>query len=480
MNDILKLNITELVEKLKSRELTSVEVTKTILERIKERNNKINAYVTICEEQALAKAAESDKKLDAGQGGRLEGVPLAFKDLFCTKGVQTTACSKILEGFIPPYESTVTQKLLDEGCVLLGKLNMDQFAMGASNETSYFGNVINPIQEEKNLTPGGSSGGSAAAIADFQCFGATGSDTGGSVRQPAAFTNTVGFRPTYGRCSRFGMVAFASSLDQAGFMARTVSDAALMFEIASGHDEKDSTSANIPVEKYFENINNTNLKGLKVGLPKEYFIDGMNQEVKELIEQQIERVKQAGAEIIEISLPHTEYAVPAYYIIAPAEAAANLSRYDGMRYGLRVEGENLKETYAKSRSAGFGWEVKRRIMMGNYVLSSGYYDAYYSKAQKVRTLIAQDFEKAFEQVDVIFAPATPDLPFELGGKIDDPVSMYLCDVFTVPSALAGIPAITIPAGFSKDGLPTGMQIFGKAFDDAKVLQVAKQVENLQA
>lgn len=478
MNDILKLSITELVEKLKSRELKSIDVTKAVLERIKERNETINAYVTICEEMALKQAEESDKKLDAGQGGRLEGVPLAFKDLFCTKGIRTTACSKMLANFVPPYESTVTQKLLDEGCVLLGKLNMDQFAMGASNETSYFGDVVNPIQEEKRLTPGGSSGGSVAAVADFQCFGATGSDTGGSVRQPAAFTNTVGFRPTYGRCSRFGMVAFASSLDQAGFITRNVEDTALMFEISSGHDEKDSTSANVGVEAYTATLNNLDLKGLKVGLPKEYFIDGIDAGVKALIDEQIQKVKQAGAEIVEISLPHTPYAVPTYYILGPAEAAANLSRYDGMRYGLRVEGDNLKDTYAKSRSAGFGWEVKRRIMMGNYVLSSGYYDAYYSKAQKVRTLIAQDFEKAFEEVDVIFTPTTPDVPFELGGKVQDPIAMYLCDIFTVSPALAGIPAITVPAGFTPEGLPTGMQILGKAFDDAKVLQVAKKVEDL--
>jgi aspartyl-tRNA(Asn)/glutamyl-tRNA(Gln) amidotransferase subunit A len=478
MNDILKLTISELIEKLKSRELRSVDVTKACLDRIKSRNEKINAFITITEEEALKQAEISDHKLDDGEGGMLEGVPLAFKDLFCTKGIKTTAASKILENFIPPYESTVTSKLLAEGAVLVGKLNMDQFAMGGSGETSAYGNVVNPIKEDENLTPGGSSSGSSAALADFQCFGATGSDTGGSVRQPASFTNTVGFRPTYGRCSRFGMVAFASSLDQAGFMARSVEDTALMFQIASGHDEKDSTSANVPVENYTQEINDLNVKGLKIGLPKEYFVEGVDQKVKDIIMAQIEKFKAAGAQIVDISLPNTKYAVPAYYIIAPAEAAANLSRYDGMRYGLRVEGTNLNDTYSKSRSAGFGWEVKRRIMVGNYVLSSGYYDAYYSKAQKVRALIAQDFAKAFETVDVIFAPAVPELPFALGGKISDPIAMYLCDIFTVPSALAGIPCISVPAGFTAEGYPVGLQILGKAFDDKKVLQAAKIAEDM--
>lgn len=480
MNEILKLTMTELIEKLKTREVRSVDVTKACLERIKERNEKINAYITITEEEALAMAEKSDQKLDDGEGGLLEGVPVAFKDLFCTKGIKTTAASKMLENFIPPYESTVTQKMLDEGAVLLGKLNMDQFAMGGSGETSYFGNAVSPINEAENLTPGGSSSGSAAALADFQCFAATGSDTGGSVRQPASFTNTVGFRPTYGRCSRFGMVAFASSLDQAGFMARSVADTALTFQVASGHDEKDSTSANMAVENYFGELDDLEVKGLKIGLPKEYFVEGVDQKVKDIINAKVEQFKAAGAEIVEISLPHTKYAVPTYYIVAPAEAAANLSRYDGMRYGLRVEGENLNDTYAKSRSAGFGWEVKRRIMVGNYVLSSGYYDAYYSKAQKVRALLAQDFEKAFEQVDVIFAPTTPELPFELGGKISDPIAMYLCDIFTVSSALAGIPCISVPAGHTAEGYPVGLQILGKAFDDKKVLQAAKKAEDMNA
>lgn len=478
MQDILKLTMTELIEKLKTREVRSVDVTKVCLERIKERNEKINAYITITEEEALAMAEKSDQRLDDGEGGLLEGVPVAFKDLFCTKGIRTTAASKMLENFIPPYESTVTEKMLNEGAVLLGKLNMDQYAMGGSGETSAYGNAVNPINEEENLTPGGSSSGSAAALADGQCFGATGSDTGGSVRQPASFTNTVGFRPTYGRCSRFGMVAFASSLDQAGFMARSVADTALMFQVASGHDEKDSTSANVAVEDYAGELNSLDIKGLKIGLPKEYFIDGVDQKVKDIINAKVEQFKAAGAEIVEISLPHTKYAVPTYYIVAPAEAAANLSRYDGMRYGLRVEGDNLDDTYAKSRSAGFGWEVKRRIMVGNYVLSSGYYDAYYSKAQKVRTLLSQDFENAFEKVDVIFCPTTPELPFALGGKIDDPIAMYLCDIFTVSSALAGVPCISVPAGHTAEGYPVGMQIIGKAFDDKKVLQAAKLAEDM--
>tara|TARA_Y100001960_G_scaffold333808_1_gene441140 strand:+ start:3346 stop:4788 length:1443 start_codon:yes stop_codon:yes gene_type:complete len=480
MNEILKLTITELIEKLKSRELRSVDVTKACLERIKERNEKINAYITICEEEALEMAAKSDQKLDDGEGGMLEGVPLAFKDLFCTKDIRTTAASKILENFIPPYESTVTQKLLDEGAVLLGKLNMDQFAMGVSGETTAYGNTVNPIKEEEMLTPGGSSSGSAAALADFQAFGVTGSDTGGSVRTPASFTDTVGFRPTYGRCSRFGMVAFASSLDQAGFMGRSVEDTALMFQISSGHDEKDSTSAELPVENYVGELNDLDLKGLKIGLPKEYFSEELGQEIRDLVMAQVENFKAAGAEIVEVSLPSTKYGIAAYYVVAPAEAAANLSRYDGMRYGLRVEGENLNDTYEKSRSAGFGWEVKRRIMVGNYVLSSGYYDAYYSKAQKVRALVAQEFDAAFEQVDLIFSPVTPDLPFALGGKIEDPIAMYLADMYTVPSALSGLPAISVPAGFTKDGYPVGLQIMAKPFDDKKVLQAAKKAEDMNA
>lgn len=474
MNDILKLTLTELIEKLKTREVRSVDVTKVCLERIKQRNPEINAYITICEEEALKQAEISDQKLDDGEAGLLEGVPLGIKDLFCTKGIKTTAASKILAEFIPPYESTVTQKLLDEGAIFLGKLNMDQFAMGVSGETSFFGDTVNPVKEEEKLTPGGSSSGSAAAIADFQAFAVTGSDTGGSVRTPASFTNTVGFRPTYGRCSRFGMVAFASSLDQAGFMARSVADTALMFQVASGHDEKDSTSANLPVENYYGELDSLDVKGLKIGLPKEYFTEELGQEIKDLVMAQVEKFKAAGAEIIDVSLPSTKYGIAAYYVIAPAEAAANLSRYDGMRYGLRVEGENLNDTYEKSRSAGFGWEVKRRIMVGNYVLSSGYYDAYYSKAQKVRALVAKEFEEAFEKVDVIFSPVTPDLPFELGGKISDPIAMYLADMYTVPSALAGIPCISVPAGHTAEGYPVGLQILGKAFDDKKVLQAAKK------
>lgn len=478
MNDILKLTLTELIEKLKTREVRSVDVTKVCLERIKQRNPEINAYITICEEEALKQAEISDQKLDDGEAGLLEGVPLGIKDLFCTKGIKTTAASKILAEFIPPYESTVTQKLLDEGAIFLGKLNMDQFAMGVSGETSFFGDTVNPVKEEEKLTPGGSSSGSAAAIADFQAFAVTGSDTGGSVRTPASFTNTVGFRPTYGRCSRFGMVAFASSLDQAGFMARSVADTALMFQVASGHDEKDSTSANLPVENYYGELDSLDVKGLKIGLPKEYFTEELGQEIKDLVMAQVEKFKAAGAEIIDVSLPSTKYGIAAYYVIAPAEAAANLSRYDGMRYGLRVEGENLNDTYEKSRSAGFGWEVKRRIMVGNYVLSSGYYDAYYSKAQKVRALVAKEFEEAFEKVDVIFSPVTPDLPFELGGKISDPIAMYLADMYTVPSALAGIPCISVPAGHTAEGYPVGLQILGKAFDDKKVLQAAKKAEDM--
>jgi aspartyl-tRNA(Asn)/glutamyl-tRNA(Gln) amidotransferase subunit A len=470
---LYELGLKEAAAKIKAGEITSVELTTAILDRIETRNEALGAYVTICREKALEMAKASDERVKGGNPRLLEGVPLGIKDLYCTQGVLTTACSKILENFIPPYESTVTQNLWNSGAVLLGKLNMDEFAMGSTNQTSKFYPAHNPW--DLTRTPGGSSGGSSAAVADYLCLGATGSDTGGSIRQPAAFTGIVGLKPTYGRCSRYGMVAFASSLDQAGPMARNVEDTALMFRAMSGFDEKDSTSADRAIENYDEKLNELDISGLKIGLPKEYFLDSLSAEVKNVVTQAVKRFEEKGATVVEISLPHTEYAVPTYYIVAPAEAAANLSRYDGMRYGVRIEGANLAETYQNSRSAGFGDEVKRRIMVGNYTLSSGYYDAYYTKAQKVRAQIAQDFDEAFEQVDVIFTPTTPTPSFKLDEKPSDPVEIYLSDTFTAPVNLAGLPAISVPAGtMDVDGvtLPLGLQIIGPAFSERTLLRAA--------
>ncbi len=477
--ELYELGLKEAADQIKAGKITSVELTKSYLDRIASRNEEMKAYITVCADKALEMAAESDKRVKNGNPRLIEGVPVAIKDLFCTKGVQTTAGSHMLEGFVPPYESTVTENLWNAGAVMLGKTNMDEFAMGSSNETSYFGDVKNPW--DKTRTPGGSSGGSATAVADYLCAAATGSDTGGSIRQPAAFTGLVGIKPTYGRCSRFGMVAFASSLDQAGPMARSVEDAALMLRCMAGYDEKDSTSADRPLNDYDEHLAELDVKSLKIGLPEEYFIEGLDPVIKAEIDKALENFKQGGAEIKTVSLPHTKYAVPAYYIIAPAEAASNLSRYDGMRYGLRVEGSNLNDTYCKTRSAGFGEEVKRRIMVGNYTLSSGYYDAYYTKAQKVRALIAEDFNKVFEEVDVIITPTTPTVAFELGGKITDPIAMYLNDVFTTPASLAGLPGISVPVGTVKDGeseLPVGMQILAKPFALQTAMQVAYAHEQM--
>lgn len=474
---LLELSLTEVAAKLKAREVSSTEVTQAALDRIEKRNPRINAFVKVTPEHALEMAKASDTRLAKGEAGLLEGVPLGIKDLYCTKGIETTACSDILRGFIPPYESTVTQNLWNAGAVCLGKLNMDQFAMGSSNETSCFGNVRNPLDEER--TPGGSSGGSAAAIADFQCYGATGSDTGGSTRLPASYCGVVGVRPTYGRASRYGMVAFASSLDQAGMMARNVEDAALMHQVVDGYDEKDSTSVNRPVPKYSELLGQFSPKGLKIGLPKEYFIEGLDPRVKALIEESIKRFEREGAEVVEISLPHTKYALPTYYIIAPAEASSNLARYDGMRYGARVEGDNLVDTYIKTRTAGFGREVKRRIMIGNYTLSSGYYDAFYTKAQKLRTLLTQDFTNAFKQCDVIFTPTAPNVAFKLNEKLSDPIQMFLNDLFTGASPMAGIPGISLPAG-TVDGLPVGLQILANHFDEARMFQVAYAHQQMAA
>jgi aspartyl-tRNA(Asn)/glutamyl-tRNA(Gln) amidotransferase subunit A len=423
-------------------------------------------------------AKESDARRRQGQVGAMEGIPLAIKDLFCTDGVQTTAGSHILEGFKPPYESTVTSNLWKAGAVMLGKANLDEFAMGSSNMTSYYGNVINPWKkkgDDTDLVPGGSSGGSAAAVAARLVLGATGTDTGGSIRQPAAFCGITGIKPTYGRCSRWGVVAFASSLDQAGPMTRSVRDAAIMLSAMAGHDPKDSTSAPLPVPD-FEKALTGDIRGLRVGVPKEYRPDGLNAEMAALWDQGIEWLKAAGATVEEVSLPHTKHALATYYIIAPAECSSNLARYDGLRFGLRVPGKTLDEMYAKTRAAGFGKEVKRRILIGTYVLSAGYYDAYYLKAQRVRALIAQDFKKAFEKVDVLLTPTAPTPAFALDANQDDPITMYLNDVFTVPTSLAGLPGISIPAGLSAEGLPLGLQLIGKPFDEETVLRTAEVME----
>jgi aspartyl-tRNA(Asn)/glutamyl-tRNA(Gln) amidotransferase subunit A len=438
----------------------------------------LNAYITETPEQALAMADAADKRYDAGEALSLDGIPIAVKDLFCTQGVLTTAGSHILDGFRPPYESTVTERLWRAGAVMLGKANLDEFAMGSSNTTSHYGPVENPWRrpgDNQPLVPGGSSGGSAAAVAARAAVAATGTDTGGSIRQPAAFCGIVGLKPSYGRCSRWGVVAYASSLDQPGPMTRTVRDAAIMLGVMAGHDPKDSTSAPLPVPDY-EAALTGDIRGLRIGIPREYRAPGMPEEVERLWQQGIDWLQQAGAEPVEISLPHTKYALAAYYIVAPAEASSNLARYDGVRYGLRVEGKNLEEMYELTRAAGFGAEVRRRVLIGTYVLSAGYYDAYYLKAQRVRALVARDFAEAFERIDAILAPTAPSAAFAIGENSDDPVAMYLNDVFTVPANLAGLPAISVPAGLSADGLPLGLQIIGRAFDEAGVLRVAQVLE----
>jgi aspartyl-tRNA(Asn)/glutamyl-tRNA(Gln) amidotransferase subunit A len=438
----------------------------------------LNAYITTTPEQALDMAAASDARLARGEAGLLEGIPLAIKDLFCTKGVLTTAASHILDGFKPSYESTVTEKLWQAGAVMLGKTNLDEFAMGSSTTTSYYGPTENPWRrpgDNRPLVAGGSSGGSAAAVAAHAALGATGTDTGGSIRQPASFCGIVGMKPTYGRCSRWGVIAFASSLDHPGPMTRTVRDAALMLRAMAGHDPKDSTSAPVPVPDYAAGLTG-DIRGLRVGIPKEYRVDGMPGEIEALWQQGADWLRQAGAEPVEISLATTKYAMPAYYIIAPAEASSNLARYDGVRFGLRVPGDSLDDMYEKTRAEGFGAEVRRRILIGTYVLSAGYYDAYYLKAQKVRMLIARDFAAAFEKCDCILAPTAPSAAFAIGEKADDPVAMYLNDVFTGPADLAGLPAVSVPAGLSAEGLPLGLQIIGRAFDEETVLRVGKVLE----
>jgi aspartyl-tRNA(Asn)/glutamyl-tRNA(Gln) amidotransferase subunit A len=481
MTALTDLTIADARTGLRKKEFSARDLAEAHIAAVAEARP-LNAYLVETPEQALAMAKRSDERLARGEGGALEGMPLAIKDLFCTEGVQTTAGSRILEGFKPPYESTVTSKLWDAGAVMLGKVNMDEFAMGSSNTTSAYGAVENPWRrrgDNRPLVPGGSSGGSAAAVAARAALAATGTDTGGSIRQPASFAGIVGIKPTYGRCSRWGIVAFASSLDQAGPMTRSVRDAAIMLGVMSGHDLKDSTSAPLPVPD-FEAALTGDIRGLKIGIPREYRLDGMAAEIEQLWQQGIAWIKAAGAEPVDISLKMTKYALPAYYIIAPAEASSNLARYDGVRFGLRVPGETLDGMYEATRDAGFGAEVKRRILIGTYVLSAGYYDAYYLKAQKLRALIAADFTEAFKTVDAILAPTAPSAAFAIGENSDDPIAMYLNDVFTVPVNLAGLPGLSVPAGLSSEGLPLGLQVIGRAFDEATVLRVGEVLERAAA
>jgi aspartyl-tRNA(Asn)/glutamyl-tRNA(Gln) amidotransferase subunit A len=479
VTDLNKLTIAEAREGLRKKQFTATELTQSFLKAIEGGNPALNAFVLPTPELALKQAAESDKRLQAGDGRPLEGLPLGNKDLFCTMGVRTTACSKILGEFTPTYESTVGANLWNAGAVMLGKLNCDEFAMGSSNETSAFGPVVSPWRRKgktDKLVPGGSSGGSSAAVAAGLCLGATATDTGGSIRQPAALTGTVGIKPTYGRCSRWGIVAFASSLDQAGPLAKTVRDAAIMLRAMASHDPKDSTSVETPVPDY-EAALSQGVKGLRVGVPKEYRVEGMSKEIDKLWQEGIAWLKAAGATIHDISLPHTKYALPAYYIVAPAEASSNLARYDGVRYGLRVPGKDLIDTYENTRAAGFGKEVRRRILIGTYVLSAGYYDAYYLKAQKVRTLIKHDFDTAWKSVDVVLTPTTPSPAFGFGEKSGDPIAMYLEDIFTVTVNMAGLPGISVPAGLSSEGTPLGLQLIGKPFDEATLFRAAQAIED---
>ena len=476
MTDLLGLNAVAAREALDRKAISAVELTTAYLGAA-EATAGLNNYVALTADHALEMAAESDKRIAAGAAGLLEGLPIGVKDLFCTKGISSTACSNILKGFVPPYESTVTANLWAAGGVMLGKLNCDEFAMGSGNETSAFGPAVNPWQgkDKVDLVPGGSSGGSSSAVAARSALLATGTDTGGSIRQPAAFCGVVGLKPTYGRCSRWGIVAFASSLDQAGPFTRTVADNALMMTAMASHDAKDSTSTQTPLQDLIGAVGD-GVKGMKIGVPKEYVMDGMDSEVVTLWEQGQAWLRDAGAELIDVSLPHTKYALPAYYIIAPAEASSNLARYDGVRYGMRVDAETLDGMYEATRAAGFGEEVQRRIMIGTYVLSAGYYDAYYLKAQKVRRLIKGDFDAAFQTVDALLTPATPSAAFPIGRKIDDPVTNFLNDVFTVPANLAGLPGISVPGGVTSDGLPLGLQVLGRPFDEASLYRVARVLE----
>jgi aspartyl-tRNA(Asn)/glutamyl-tRNA(Gln) amidotransferase subunit A len=480
MAELTDLGIADIRDGFRAGDFSAREVAEAFNDAVASAKS-LNAFIVETPEHALAAADAADQERAAGSVRPLSGVPLGIKDLFCTEGVQTTAASHILEGFTPTYESTVSERLFLAGAGMLGKLNMDQFAMGSSNETSYFGNVISPWRRNDGgnapLAPGGSSGGSSAAVAARIAPGATGTDTGGSIRQPAAFTGISGIKPTYGRCSRWGIVAFASSLDQAGPMARDVRDCAILLEAMAGFDPKDATSLNEPVPEWEANLS-SDLKGKTIGIPKEYRVDNMPREIEALWDRGIELVKDAGANVIEVSLPHTKYALPTYYIIAPAEASSNLARYDGVRYGLRdlPDGANLQDMYAATRADGFGAEVKRRILIGTYVLSAGFYDAYYTKAQKVRALIVRDFAQAFEKCDLLLTPTAPSAAFALGEKSDDPLAMYLNDVFTVPSSLAGLPAMLVPGGLDQAGLPLGLQVIGRPLDEQGVLNACLAIE----
>jgi aspartyl-tRNA(Asn)/glutamyl-tRNA(Gln) amidotransferase subunit A len=475
--DLTALSLVEARDALGKRDVSARELAQAHLDAI-ESAGALNAFVTVTPEAALNRADESDRQIAAGGGGLLEGIPLGIKDLFCTDETLTTAGSHILDGFRPAYESTVTANLWRAGAVMLGKTNLDEFAMGSSNETSYYGPAINPWRrpgDNRNLVPGGSSGGSAAAVAARLATAAIGTDTGGSIRQPAAFTGTVGLKPTYGRCSRWGVVAFASSLDQAGPITRNVRDAAILLRAMASYDPKDSTSVDLPVPDY-EAALKGDAKGLRIGIPAEYRVEGIPADIDALWQQGIEWLRDAGAEIVEVNLPHTRYALPAYYIVAPAEASSNLARYDGVRYGLRVPGERLEELYENTRGQGFGAEVRRRILIGTYVLSAGYYDAYYLKAQKVRTLIKREFEQVFETVDALLTPTTPTAAFGIGERLDDPIAMYLNDLLTVPANMAGLPGISVPAGLSEDSLPLGLQVLGRAFGEETVFRVGYVIE----
>ena len=480
MTDLLSLSAVEARAALDAGDVSAPELTGAYLAAIEE-TGALNNYVAVTADKAMEMAEASQARIKAGEAGLIEGIPVGVKDLFCTTGVASTACSKILGGFTPTYESTVTANLWREGGVMLGKINCDEFAMGSANETSAFGPAVNPWQaaDGADLVPGGSSGGSASAVAARSALLATGTDTGGSIRQPAAFCGVVGMKPTYGRCSRWGIVAFASSLDQAGPFSRTVADNALMMQAMASHDPKDSTSTDTPLPDLMAALDK-GVKGMKIGVPSEYVMDGMDSEVVALWEKGQAWLRDAGAELVEISLPHTKYALPAYYIIAPAEASSNLARYDGVRYGLRVEADSLDDMYGETRAAGFGDEVQRRIMIGTYVLSAGYYDAYYLKAQKVRRLIKQDFDTAYETVDAILTPATPTAAFPVGRKVDDPVTNFLNDVFTVPANLAGLPGMAVPAGLNAEGLPLGLQILGRPFDEATLYSIGRVIEDAAA
>ncbi|MBK1837914.1 Asp-tRNA(Asn)/Glu-tRNA(Gln) amidotransferase subunit GatA [Azospirillum sp. YIM B02556] len=480
MTALTQLTMAEALDGLAKKEFTAVELTEAHVRAV-EAVRPFNIFITETPDAALSMAKASDERRAKGEAGPMDGLPIAVKDLFCTKGVATTAGSRILDGFTPEYESTVTSQLWRDGAVMLGKVNLDEFAMGSATITAHQGETVSPWSPgapgawERKIVAGGSSGGSAAVIAARAALGATGTDTGGSIRQPAGYTGTVGIKPTYGRCSRWGIVAYASSLDQAGPMTRTVEDAAIMLRSMCGFDPKDSTSVDMAVPDFRAALTG-DIRGLRVGIPKEYRAEGLSAEIAALWDQGIAWLKEAGAEPVEISLPHTKYALAAYYIIAPAEASSNLARYDGVRYGLRVEGGNLKEMYENTRGAGFGKEVQRRILIGTYVLSAGYYDAYYNKARQVRTRIKQDFDEAFKSCDVILTPTAPSTPFAIGEKMDDPVQMYLIDVFTVPVNLAGLPAMSVPAGLGADGLPLGLQLIGRPFDEETLLRVGHVVE----